>query len=47
MSHTDQNLFSIGEIASSIGITRRMILNYEEKGLIAPDVKDGKTGNRY
>ena len=47
MSHADQNLFSIGEIASSIGITRRIILNYEEKGLIAPDSKDGKTGNRY
>ena len=29
----DKNLFSIGEIAKYIGITRRIILNYEEKGL--------------
>lgn len=41
------NLFTIGEIAKSIGITRRIILNYEEKGLIKPDKKDGATGNRY
>lgn len=42
-----QNLFSIGEIAKSIGITRKIILNYETKGLITPDKKDGATGNRY
>ncbi len=40
-------LFSIGEIAKSIGITRRIILNYEDKGLIKPDVKEGENGNRY
>ncbi|MGN0178506.1 MAG: MerR family transcriptional regulator [Monoglobaceae bacterium] len=33
-----KNLFSIGEIARSIGITRKIILNYETKGLIKPDV---------
>lgn len=43
----EQNLFSIGEIAQSIGITRKIILNYEAKGLILPDKKDGETGNRY
>ena len=43
----NQNLFSIGEIAKSIGITRKIILNYEAKGLIKPDVKDGASGNRY
>lgn len=42
-----KNLFSIGEIAKSIGITRKIILNYEAKGLIKPDEKDGATGNRY
>lgn len=34
-------------MAKSIGITRKIILNYEAKGLITPDVKDGKNGNRY
>lgn len=42
-----KNLFSIGEIAKSLGITRKIILNYEAKGLIKPDKKDGTTGNRY
>ncbi len=43
----NKNLFSIGEIAKAVGITRKTILNYETKGLIKPDKKDGKTGNRY
>lgn len=42
-----EDLFSIGEIAKSIGITRKIILNYEAKGLITPDKKNGDTGNRY
>ena len=42
-----KNLFSIGEIAKAVGITRKTILNYETKGLITPDKKDGITGNRY
>jgi len=43
----NKNLFSIGEISKSIGITRKIILNYEAKGLISPDKKDGACGNRY
>lgn len=43
----EKNLFSIGEIAKAVGITRKTILNYEIKGLIAPDKKEGSTGNRY
>ena len=43
----NKNLFSIGEIAKAVGITRKTILNYETKGLITPDKKDGITGNRY
>jgi DNA-binding transcriptional MerR regulator len=43
----NKNLFSIGEIAKAVGITRKTILNYETKGLITPDKKDGMTGNRY
>ncbi len=42
-----QELFTIGEIARGVGVTRRMILNYEEHGLICPDVKKGDAGNRY
>ena len=42
-----KNLFSIGEMAKSVGITRKTILNYEKKGLVKPDKKDGVTGNRY
>ena len=43
----DKNLFSIGEVAKAVGITRKTILGYEAKGLITPDKKDGVTGNRY
>lgn len=43
----EKNLFSIGEIANAVGITRKTILGYEAKGLIIPDKKDGNTGNRY
>ena len=34
MNNNQKNLFSIGQIAESIGITRKIILNYETKGLI-------------
>ena len=43
----NKHLFSIGEISKAIGITRKIILNYETKGLITPDKKDGTNGNRY
>ena len=43
----NKNLFSIGEVAKAVGITRKTILNYEAKGLITPDEKVGDTGNRY
>ncbi|MBO5409434.1 MAG: MerR family transcriptional regulator [Clostridia bacterium] len=42
-----KNLFSIGEVAKAVGITRKTILNYETKGLIKPDKKEGTTANRY
>lgn len=45
--NSNKNLFSIGEIARSIDITRKIILNYEAKGLVKPDVKEGAAGNRY
>ncbi len=43
----NKNLFSIGEVAKAARITRKTILNYEAKGLIKPDKKDGEAGNRY
>lgn len=42
-----KKLFSIGELTRAANITRRILLNYESKGLIKPDVKEGLTGNRY
>lgn len=44
---SSKKLFSIGEITKAVGITRRILLNYESKGLIKPDEKEGTTGNRY
>lgn len=41
MSQKENRLMSIGEIAKSLGITRRIILNYEEKNLLQADVKTG------
>lgn len=47
MMKNTQDLFSIGELAQALGLTRRMILHYEECGIIRPDGRDGTTGNRY
>lgn len=38
----DDKLFSIGEIAKALGVTRRIILHYEERGLIEPDKRDDR-----
>lgn len=43
----NRKLLSIGEVAKIIGITRRIILHYEECGLVQPDVRDGATEKRY
>lgn len=47
MSQNEKRLMSIGEVSKAIGITRRIILNYEDKGLLFPDKKEGTAGNRY
>lgn len=47
MSQNESRLMSIGEIAKCLGITRRIILNYETKGLLLADKKEETTGNRY
>lgn len=47
MPENENKLMTIGEVAKLLGITRRIILNYEAKGLVKADKKDGITGNRY
>lgn len=47
MKKKDENLFKIGEIAQILGVTRKAILVYEEKGLLTPAVKDKNSGYRY
>lgn len=42
-----KKMFTIGEMAKAVGITRKILLNYESKGLIKPDEKNGVNGNRY
>ncbi len=41
------NLFSMGEVCKTLNVTRKMVLNYEQCGLICPDVKNEPNGNRY
>ena len=36
MDQTDKNLFQIGEVTKALGVTRRMLINYEELGLADP-----------
>ena len=43
----EKRLMPIGEVSKALGITRRIILNYEDKGLLFPDKKEGVAGNRY
>ena len=47
MFQSNNKILSIGEVAKSLGITRRIILNYEDKGLLHADKKEGASGNRY
>ena len=45
---TKDNLFTIGEVAKAIGITRRIIINYEDHGLISADSRgEDDKGYRY
>ena len=46
MSEHNSRLMSIDEVAKSLHITRRMILNYEDKGILLPDVKTATTPRR-
>ncbi len=42
-----ENLFQIGQVAVLCGITRKMILNYEDLGLVVPALVDDNSGYRY
>ncbi|MDD4839829.1 MAG: MerR family transcriptional regulator [Clostridia bacterium] len=41
------NLFQIGEVVALFDISRKMLLNYENHGLIKPAIIDENTGYRY
>lgn len=47
MNKHDHGLFQIGEVAKILGVTRKAILVYEDKGLLTPAFKDEKSGFRY
>ena len=32
MNHANKNLYQIGEVTKMLGVTRRMLLNYEDLG---------------
>ena len=40
----ETDLLTIGETARALGVTRRILLHYEERGLIQPDVRRGDGG---
>lgn len=42
-----KNLFKMGEITKALGLTRRMLINYEELGLVTPAFKNENQGFRY
>jgi len=43
----DDKLFQIGEVAKLLGISRKMILDYEKAGLITPNYIEPSSGYRY
>lgn len=47
MRKYDESLFQIGEVTKIIGVTRKTLLVFEEKGLLTPAVKDKESGYRY
>ena len=42
-----KNLFKMGEVTKALGLTRRMLINYEELGLVKPAFKNDNGGFRY
>ncbi len=42
-----KNLFKMGEVTKALGLTRRILINYEELGLVTPAFKNENQGFRY
>lgn len=40
-------LFKIGEVTKAVGLTRRIIINYETMGILTPAYRDEQSGFRY
>jgi len=47
MKKHGEELFQIGEVSKIMGISRKTLLVYEDKGLLTPAVKDEESGYRY
>lgn len=47
MKNREPGLFQIGEVARFVGVTRKIILNYEAQGLLPPALQDEESGYRY
>ena len=47
MEYTEKDLFQIGKVTKALGVTRRMLIHYEEMGLLTPAIKHDGHGFRY
>ena len=48
MSNNEKELFQIGEVTKALGLTRRILINYEDFGLLMPASKnDGQSFRHY
>lgn len=47
MNNGDKKLFRMGEVTKALGLTRRILINYEEHGLLTPAVKSENRSFRY
>lgn len=47
MKKHKEGLFKIGEVTKIMGITRKTLLVYEDRGLLKPAIKDEESGYRY
>ena len=47
MKNKEKELFQMGEVTKALGLTRRILINYENLGLVSPAVKNENRGFRY
>lgn len=47
MKNKEIELFQIGEVCKTLDLTRRILINYENLGLVSPAVKNNNRGFRY